>query len=678
MILGILAAVVLAASSPTGPDAECLGCHSDRDLKSEAGRSVHVDADHLKGGVHGRLHCRDCHTAIKEYPHPSKPAKPACSSCHQRPSGEVRGSAHGAAGPGACVGCHGQAHDVKPAGQVGAQQCEGCHAAQVQQYRGSLHGVQRRNGMADSPTCKSCHGSVHQVVPHTAPASPVARENLPATCGACHANPRFISRHDIPFARPVEAYKLSVHGRAMARGNARAPSCSDCHTSHAIYPGSDSRSSLFHARVARTCGNCHVDISRIYAQSVHGVAARKGVAGSPVCTDCHGEHAILAPTEPNSLVNPARVSTVTCGRCHADERLAARFNLPTDKVATFKDSYHGLAQRSGSTVVANCASCHGVHNILPSSDPRSTIHPTNLARTCGACHPGAGQKFAIGRVHVLTAPGQESEVVMWIRLAYLVLIPMTIGGMLLYVMLDFLAKLLRREPRIHTGDEFVRMNLHFRIEHWLVMASFPALVVTGFALKYPEAWWARPMLQWEKYFAFRGTVHRVAAVVMVASMVYHIAHLIASRRDRIVARQMMPVLKDATDAFGMIRHNLGLGGPRPRFGMFSFAEKAEYLAFVWGSVVMAGSGGVLWFNNWALQNFPKWVSDAATALHFYEAVLATLAILIWHMYMVVFDPEVYPMDRAWLTGKASADHLRHSREPRYLRFLRRPKKKTKK
>ena len=85
--------------------------------------------------------------------------------------------------------------------------------------------------------------------------------------------------------------------------------------------------------------------------------------------------------------------------------------------------------------------------------------------------------------------------------------------------------------------------------------------------------------------------------------------------------------------------------------MFSYAEKAEYLAFVWGTVVMAASGFILWFNNWSLRNLPKWVSDAATALHCYEAILATAAIVVWHFYMVIFDPDVYPMDLSWITGK---------------------------
>ena len=73
-------------------------------------------------------------------------------------------------------------------------------------------------------------------------------------------------------------------------------------------------------------------------------------------------------------------------------------------------------------------------------------------------------------------------------------------------------------------------------------------------------------------------------------------------------------------------------------------------------MVMAVSGFILWFNDLALRYFPKWVSDAATAVHYYEAILATLSILIWHMYTVVFDPEVYPMDRSWITGMAAPHH----------------------
>jgi cytochrome b subunit of formate dehydrogenase len=242
--------------------------------------------------------------------------------------------------------------------------------------------------------------------------------------------------------------------------------------------------------------------------------------------------------------------------------------------------------------------------------------------------------------------------------------------MFFHQFLDFLRKL-RMSPLIRTGSEVARMNLHFRIEHWLVMVSFLLLVVTGFALKFPEAWWAHPMLLGEGHFAFRGTVHRIAAIVLLFALGYHIVHLSLIRRDRVILRQMTPRSGDLRDLGAMLLYNLGLSDTRPVFGMFSYAEKIEYWAFLWGTVVMAGSGLILWFNNLALRYLPKWVSDAATTLHFYEAILATLSIMIWHMYTVVFDPDVYPMDRSWLTGKTSADHLRHTR-PEYYATLVKP------
>jgi formate dehydrogenase gamma subunit len=421
--------------------------------------------------------------------------------------------------------------------------------------------------------------------------------------------------------------------------------------------------------VPETCGGCHAQVRETFATSVHGDAVARGVSDAPVCTDCHGEHAILAPSEPESLVSPARVSSVTCARCHADERLAERYSLPRDRVPAFQESFHGLALRAGSQTVANCASCHGVHNILPSSDPRSTVHPANLAKTCGSCHPGAGARFAIGPVHVRPATASEHVTVRLIRWAYQLLIPLTVGFMLLHNGLDFLAKLVRGGVR-HAGpsDEVPRMNLKFRAAHGLVVLSFPVLVVTGFALKYPEASWAAPLLVLEGKFAFRGWLHRAAGIALLLALVYHGVHLATSRRDRAMLLAMLPRAQDLRDLAALTRYNLGLSRQRPTFGKFSYAEKLEYWAFVWGSLVMALSGFLLWFNDFTLRNFPSWVADAATAIHWYEAILATLAIVIWHFYMVIFDPDVYPMERAWITGRVSAEHLRRTR-PDYYRSL---------
>jgi formate dehydrogenase gamma subunit len=655
---------------PLKQDENCLTCHGQAGMTSASGKSISIDPGKHAASVHGALGCNDCHATIKDYPHPDRVAKVRCSSCHSEEASHVAKSIHGPLGERACQSCHGNPHEVTVAAQTAPAKCAQCHADEVKDFRQTIHGQAATAGDPDAPNCMSCHGSVHQIDASSDAASPVAKKNLPATCALCHSNQQFLSRHKIPFARPVELYRQSVHGRAVLSGNQAAASCSDCHGSHGIFPSQDARSRVNHWNVPATCGQCHADISKTYLESVHGQAMKAGVSAAPVCSDCHGEHLILGPKEQGSLVNAARVSMATCGRCHSDERLALRYNLPADRVPSYADSYHGLAMRGGSQSVANCASCHGIHNIFRSTDPRSTVNAANLPKTCGTCHAGAGDHFVIGPVHVQTATGSAHPVVRWIRWTYWVLIPLTLGFMIVHNLLDFLSKLIHREPRHESGGQVSRMNRNFRIAHSGVILSFPTLVFTGFALKYPEAWWARPLLLWEGHLAFRGVLHRSAAVVLIASTVYHVIHLATNRRDRLFLKAMLPQLKDVTDLVQVFSYNLGLTKAEPRFAKFNYAEKVEYWAFMWGTVVMTVSGFLLWFNNFTLRHFPKWVSDAATAVHYYEALLATFSILLWHFYMVIFDPLVYPMDTAWLNGKVPADHYRHSR-PEYLRALER-------
>jgi formate dehydrogenase gamma subunit len=677
-LLLALAFVAAGATSPARaqkkpasvPDSDCLACHGQSDLKSEKGRSLFVDPEKHKASIHADVGCTSCHADIKEFPHPARIAPVKCAACHEDAVADFKQGIHSVLGPEGCQSCHGPAHYAQSASTIHTTHCAQCHESEVKQFQSSIHAAAARNGDSQGPTCQSCHGPVHKILSTDDPQSRVAKRNLPLTCGTCHSNPDFLAKHQIPFAHPVEAYRLSVHARSLAAGNNSAASCSDCHGSHGILPGRDPRSKINHWNVPSTCGACHTAIKKTYDESVHGQAVIRGARDAPVCTDCHGEHNILGPENPKSLVNPARVSNTTCGRCHSDERLNVRYALPADRVPSFADSYHGLEARAGGQTVANCASCHGVHNIFPSSDTRSTVNSANLARTCGNCHPGAGSSFAIGPVHISPQSRSEHPVVKWIRWMYLLIIPFAIGFMFFHHLVDFLRKLYRPERRVDSGEEVVRMNLNFRIAHWLTAISFPVLVFSGFALKYPESWWARPVLIWESHLAFRGMSHRVAAVVLLASLAYHVGHLILVRRDRAFLRAMIPDLKDVQDLMGVLSYNLGLSKTRPTFGKFNYVEKVEYVAFLWGTAVMAVSGFLLWFNNLALRYFPKWVTDAATALHFYEAILATFAIIIWHFYTVIFDPDVYPMERSWLTGKMSADHLRHTR-PSYYAELRR-------
>jgi cytochrome b subunit of formate dehydrogenase len=175
-------------------------------------------------------------------------------------------------------------------------------------------------------------------------------------------------------------------------------------------------------------------------------------------------------------------------------------------------------------------------------------------------------------------------------------------------------------------------------------------VWTGFALTYPEAFWARPLVAWENGWRVRGTIHRIAGAVFLAISALHVVLLWRSARLRAHWKDLWPRRTDVTEALTGFAYNLGLRGEKPSLDRHSYIEKAEYWAVVWGGVIMGGTGIMLWANTFVLRWLPKTGLDLATVIHFYEAVLATLAIVVWHFYFVIFDPDVYPMDTAWLSG----------------------------
>jgi len=482
--------------------------------------------------------------------------------------------------------------------------------------------------------CARCHPK-HEEYPHPANISK-------ATCNSCH--------------QPQSAmHGVSVHGQKLREGNAGAPDCAMCHGS--AHEVTRARTAEFHRQVPETCGMCHDEVKEHFLASVHGKAVTAGVANAPVCTDCHGEHSILPSKAQASTVNPRNIRE-TCGRCHGDIRLMRRFGLPVDRLTSFDESFHGLAARGGSQTVANCASCHGFHDVLPSKDPRSMTNPDNLSRTCGQCHPGAGRRFALGPVHA-PVDGDEPAPIRYARLFYRILIPITIGWMLLHHGGDWIRKLRRlrlagtaaaimaRATPTH-GPE--RMYGSERVQHAALAVSFIVLVWSGFALKYPEQWWAWPLVAWEAYGPVRGLVHRAAGVVMLVVAAVHVLSVILSRRLREHWKELLPRRLDATDAVQWTLYNLGLRRQAPDRRGHGYIEKAEYWAVVWGTALMGLTGVMLWANNLMLEWFPKMILDLALTLHFYEAVLAALAILVWHLYSVIFDPDVYPMDMAWLTG----------------------------
>jgi len=170
----------------------------------------------------------------------------------------------------------------------------------------------------------------------------------------------------------------------------------------------------------------------------------------------------------------------------------------------------------------------------------------------------------------------------------------------------------------------------------------------------------------------RSTVHRVAAVVLLAVGLSHVWYVLFNRRGRVEIRAMLPEWRDVTDAGGYLAYHLRWRDRLPKFGRYDYTQKAEYWALVWGSAVMAVTGFVLWFPVQAVRILPWWVVPASQTVHYYEAWLATLAILVWHLFFVIFHPDAYPMNWAWITGRIPERVVRHHHSRWYEEELAHP------
>jgi len=236
----------------------------------------------------------------------------------------------------------------------------------------------------------------------------------------------------------------------------------------------------------------------------------------------------------------------------------------------------------------------------------------------------------------------------WVRRIYLVLIVGTIGFMLAHNLLLFAKKV---RARYRAADlSVLRMSLSQRWQHFTLAASFIILAITGFALKFPDSWIAKAMGSNEM---FRRWSHRIAGVVLLAAGAYHVVYVLITKEGRELVKDFLPAAKDVKDVSGSVRYLTGLSQDKPKIARFGYAEKMEYWAVVWGTIIMGVTGLVIWFKIDVTKILPRWAVDVATTIHYYEAILACLAIVVWHFYHVIFDPDVYPLNWACWKGKVS-------------------------
>ncbi|MCK4573854.1 MAG: hypothetical protein KAU36_05760 [candidate division Zixibacteria bacterium] len=595
----------------------CLDCHADPDLTgydlSGAEIPMFVTEASLDSSAHAGMSCIDCHVDLEgfdDYPHDEDLAPVDCSTCHDE-------------------------------------------VAEI--FDQSAHGVASENPAA--PSCASCHGT-HNILPDNDANATTSAKNLPITCSNCHHKQVLTDDPDIRITDSFDRYMRGIHAEGIAKGIGSAASCNDCHGIHDLKKASDPKSMVNKMNIPQTCAKCHNDIFIRYQRGIHGKALAVGILDSPNCADCHGEHEILQIDDPESPVNASNLSDYVCGKCHNDPQIVEKFGLGSERFTSYQDSYHGLAVRGGSVKAATCASCHKAHDVLPSSNPASSIHPNNLTETCQKCHPNANYAFAASYSHNI-AEAQFSELNRVIEVIYIIAIVLIIGGMLIHngiILYNYILEKHRQNKNLPVVQRFTFSMVY---QHMVLSIAFIVLVITGFALRYPDAWWVTILNFFGIFESTRSVIHRMSAVLLIYISFHHALFLFFTRTGRYQLRKMWPCMADMTQIIQNLKYYTGLSQEKPRFNYYDYTEKAEYWALVWGTIVMAMTGLILWFPTAFTAFLPAWVVIVAETIHLYEAWLATLAIGVFHFFFVIFHPEQYPMSFTWLTGKMAVKEVEH-------------------
>ncbi|GAB4258587.1 cytochrome C [Deferrisoma sp.] len=534
---------------------------------------------------------------------------------------------------------------------VDDSQCVECHSEiDYEAYSASVHG---RNA------CNSCHFDVIDIEEHETCGSQT--QEKVETCHRCHPD-------------EGREHFASVHMMNDIR-------CADCHSDvHSLTKWEGDKN-----RVVAVCSVCHD--AEGYQESVHGKAVAAGNRDSAACHDCHGLHRIEELGDPNTH-EYREFHTETCHRCHADEEMMRRNGVPTIAVKTYEESYHGKVEALGSALAAGCADCHRAHEILPPSDPRSSIHPDNLAETCGACHPGSTIQFAQFLPHADHRDKENYPVLYYTWLFMTALLVGVFAVFWLHTLLWWRAAYWERRERLLRGHyelseipeplrPYKRFSWFDRILHLAMMVSFLGLVVTGLPLKFHDAAWAPAVMRLLGGPHQAGWIHRICALITFgyfgACLLYILYYLFAKPTGETFWQKLFgpdslfPNWQDVKDIAAMVRWFFGLGH-EPTFDRWTYWEKFDFLAVFWGMFAIGGSGLLLWFPEFFGRFLPGWVFNVAIIVHSDEALLASGFIFTVHFFNTHFRPGKFPMDPVIFRGRLPKYELWEERRRWYERL----------
>jgi cytochrome b subunit of formate dehydrogenase len=211
--------------------------------------------------------------------------------------------------------------------------------------------------------------------------------------------------------------------------------------------------------------------------------------------------------------------------------------------------------------------------------------------------------------------------------------------------------------RFAPAPRYSRFMRSDRVQHAVMLASFLVLTLTGLPQKYIylNNHYLDDFIDLMGGLESVRVVHRWAATTLMLVTVYHllaVAHRVLVRR---VFLSMLPRYQDVVDGWQAVRYNLGRAGARPRMDRFTWEEKLEYWSLVWGTIVMIVTGFMLWNPIATARLLPgQWI-PAAQVVHGGEALLAILAVLVWHFYTV----HLRQFNRSMFSGQMSEEEMEH-------------------
>jgi len=274
--------------------------------------------------------------------------------------------------------------------------------------------------------CTECHTAIEEY-PHPAITARDARSYRRERAKGCNVC------HYAYYTRVLD----SIHYAELEQGNKDVPTCVDCHGAHGITEPNQPRIS-----VDRKCAACHAQISKAYEGSVHGRALLEqsaAAADAPVCTDCHGAHAIRDPKQPEFHASAHEL----CARCHGDADKMARYGLNPNVATTYLDDFHGVSNQlyaaglgSPDRPMATCVDCHGVHDIQRFDDSGGAAAVrTRVATMCRRCHAQVPDAFADAWLSHYEPTLASAPLVWGVKWVYRILIPLIMVGLVLHILL---------------------------------------------------------------------------------------------------------------------------------------------------------------------------------------------------------------------------------------------------